>query len=66
MQKKLAVLFALILVAFLSLSVRLYAINRDNGEKYKRQVLSQQEYDSVTLIAKRGDILDRRTTKDFP
>ncbi|MCR5222150.1 MAG: cell division protein FtsI [Lachnospiraceae bacterium] len=63
MQKKLAVLFALILVAFLTLSVRLFAINRDNGEKYKKQVLSQQEYDSVTLIAKRGDILDKNGSK---
>lgn len=58
MQKKLAVLFILILVAFISLTIRLYAINRDNGERYKKQVLSQQEYDSVTLVAKRGDILD--------
>ncbi len=63
MQKKLAVLFVLILVAFVSLSVRLYAINRDNGEKYKKQVLSQQEYDSVTLVAKRGDILDANGSK---
>lgn len=63
MQKKLAVLFILILVAFLSLSIRLYAINRDNGEKYKKQVLSQQEYDSVTLVAKRGDILDVNGSK---
>ena len=63
MQKKLAVLFILILVAFLSLSIRLYAINRDNGDKYKKQVLSQQEYDSVTLVAKRGDILDVNGSK---
>ena len=63
MQKKLAVLFILILVAFLSLTVRLFAINRDNGEKYKKQVLSQQEYDSVTLVAKRGDILDSNGSK---
>ena len=63
MQKKLAVLFVLILVAFISLSVRLYAINRDNGEKYKKQVLSQQEYDSITLVAKRGDILDSNGSK---
>ena len=63
MQRKLAVLFGLILVAFLSLSIRLFAINRDNGEKYKKQVLSQQEYDSVTLVAKRGDILDANGSK---
>ncbi|MCR5507569.1 MAG: cell division protein FtsI [Lachnospiraceae bacterium] len=63
MQKKLTVLFLLILVAFIGLSVRLYAINRDNGEEYKKQVLSQQEYDSVTLPAKRGEIVDRNGTK---
>lgn len=63
MQKKLAVLFIFILVAFLLLSVRLFAINRDNGDKYKKKILSQQEYDSVTLVAKRGDILDTNGSK---
>lgn len=63
MQKKLAVLFILILVAFILLTIRLYAINRDNGDKYKKQVLSQQQYDSVTLVAKRGDILDANGSK---
>ncbi len=63
MQKKLAVLFFLILVAFISLNVRLYAINRDSGEQYKKQVLSQQEYDSITLPAKRGEIVDANGTK---
>lgn len=63
MQMKLAVLFAIILVAFASLNVRLYLINRDNGEKYKKQVLSQQQYDSVVLPAKRGDILDVNGSK---
>lgn len=62
-QKKLAVLFVLILVAFVSLNVRLYAINRDNGDKYKKQVLSQQKYDSIVLPAKRGDILDSNGSK---
>ncbi|MBR6470032.1 MAG: cell division protein FtsI [Lachnospiraceae bacterium] len=63
MQKKLTVLFLLILAAFLGLTVRLYAINRDNGEEYKKQVLSQQEYDSIALPAKRGEIIDRNGTK---
>ena len=61
MQKKLAVLFFSILVAFISLNVRLYLINRDNGERYKKQVLSQQEYDSIVLPAKRGEIVDAKT-----
>jgi stage V sporulation protein D (sporulation-specific penicillin-binding protein) len=58
MQKKLVVLFIIVLLAFLGLSVRLFFIGRDNGETYKRQVLSQQAYDSTTLPYRRGDILD--------
>lgn len=63
MQKKLAVLFAVILVAFVALGIRLYIINRDNGDRYKKIVLSQQEYDSIVLPAKRGDIVDRNGSK---
>lgn len=63
MQKKLTVLFLIILAAFGVLTVRLYAINRDNGEEYKKQVLSQQEYDSKALPAKRGEIVDCNGTK---
>ena len=58
MQKKLLVLFLMILVAFVGLSYRLLAITRDRGEKYKKQVLSQQRYDSTTIPCKRGSILD--------
>lgn len=62
MQKKLVVLFGLVLLAFAGLSVRLILINKDNGEKYKKQILEQQEYSSVTLPARRGDILDSKGT----
>lgn len=58
MQKKLVVLFFMVLLAFVGLSYRLITITRDNGEKYKKQVLSQQRYDSTTLPAKRGTIYD--------
>lgn len=58
MQKKLVVLFLLVLLAFTGLSYQLFAITRDNGEKYKKQVLSQQKYDSTTIPFKRGSILD--------
>lgn len=58
MQKKLVVLFLLVLLAFAGLSYRLFAITRDNGEQYKKQVLSQQRYDSTSLPYKRGSILD--------
>ena len=63
MSIKLAVLFAMILVAFAFLGIRLFIINRDNGDRYKKRVLSQQAYDSVTIPAKRGDIVDRNNTK---
>ena len=58
MQKKLVVLFIIVLLAFVGLSLRLIYINRDNGERYKKQVLEQQEYTSKTLAARRGDIFD--------
>lgn len=63
MQKKLAVLFILVMLAFVGLSARLVVINKENGEKYKKQVLSQQEYDSKTIPFRRGDILDSKGTK---
>lgn len=58
MQKKLVVLFVLVLLAFAGLSIRMISITRDNGEQYKKTVLSQQKYASITLPYKRGDILD--------
>ena len=63
MQKKLVVLFLLVLSAFVGLSVRLIYINRENGEQYKKQVLSQQRYDSRVIPFKRGDIVDCKGTK---
>jgi len=62
MQKKLMVLFILVLMAFVGLSIRLISINRDKGNDYKKQVLSQLEYDSVTIPFKRGEILDANGT----
>ncbi|MCM1253474.1 MAG: penicillin-binding transpeptidase domain-containing protein [Clostridium sp.] len=62
MQKKLLVLFLFVLIAFVGLSARLILINRDKGMDYKKQVLSQQEYDSVTIPFKRGEILDANGT----
>lgn len=58
MQKKLVVLFITVLLAFAGLFYQLYRISRDNGEQYKKQVLSQQRYDSTTIPYKRGTILD--------
>ena len=63
MQKKLVVLFLFVLLAFVGLSARLVLINKDNGEQYKKQVLSQQTYDSKTIPFRRGDILDSNGMK---
>ena len=59
MQKKLVVLFIIVLLAFMGLSARLIYINNEDGEEYKRQILSQQSYSSTIIPYKRGDILDR-------
>ena len=63
MQKKLLWLFALIIIAFVILCVRLFLIVRDDGTKYQKQVLSQQRYDSTTIPFRRGDIVDAKGTK---
>ena len=63
MQKKLVVLYALVLLAFAGLSVRLIWIIREDGTKYQKQVLAQQRYDSITIPYRRGDILDSQGTR---
>ncbi|MFI3214261.1 MAG: penicillin-binding protein 2 [Eubacteriales bacterium] len=59
-KKKIFILFFCIAAAFVGLSARLIIINREDGEEYKKQVLSQQQeqYESTTIPYKRGDILD--------
>lgn len=63
MQKKLVVLYILVLLAFAGLCARLFYIVREDGTKYQKQVLSQQRYDSTTLPYRRGDIVDAKGTK---
>lgn len=58
MQKKLVVLFMLVLLAFAGLSVRIMLISQENRQEYQKQVLSQQEYSSKTLPYRRGTIYD--------
>lgn len=62
MQKKLVVLFLVVLLCFTGLAVRLFVINRDNGTNYSMQVLSQQAYDNETIPYKRGEITDAKGT----
>ena len=63
MQKKLAVLFFLILLAFAGLCVRLIWLTQEKGTQYTKQILSQQAYDSTTLPFRRGDIVDANGIK---
>lgn len=62
MQKKLLVLFLLILVAFAVLSVNLLYLVKENETTYQKQVLSQQISDSKTIPYRRGDIVDAKGT----
>ena len=63
MQKKLVVLFLLVLLAFAGLSARLFYLVRENGTQYQKQVLAQQRYDSVVIPYRRGDIVDSHGTR---
>ena len=63
MQKKLVVLFVLVLLAFAGLCGRLVWIAREDGTRYQKKVLSQQHYDSTTIPFRRGDIVDAKGTK---
>ncbi len=59
MQIKLMAIFALILLLLVGLNIYIAHINIKNGDKYAKQVLSQQTYDSRTIPYRRGEIQDR-------
>ena len=63
MQKKLVVLFILLLLLFIGLIIRLVWITRENETDYQKQVLSQQRYTSTTIPFRRGNILDAKGTR---
>lgn len=62
MQKKLAVLYILVLLAFMALGIRMIWIAREKGIQYNKEILQQQSYDSITLPYKRGSIVDAKGT----
>ncbi len=62
MQRKLALLFMGIGLAFIALVARIMVINSRDGDDYARIVLNQQQYNSKTIEFKRGDIVDRGGT----
>ncbi len=59
MQWKMIVFFFLVVAMLLFLSYRIFMIVYSNGDKYTKQVLDQQQYNSTTIAYKRGDIVDR-------
>lgn len=59
MQIKLLAVFAFVLLALVILMSRIMYINLTRGNKYARQVLSQQNYDSQSIPYRRGEIMDR-------
>ncbi len=58
MQIKLLAVFAFVLLGLVILLLRIAQINVTNGNSYAKQVLSQNNYDSQTLYARRGEIQD--------
>ena len=62
MKRKLALVFALIILALIGVNVRLAYINKTSGDKYTKKVLAQQDTNSTLLPYRRGDILDRNGT----
>lgn len=59
MQIKLMAIFAFVLLLLVALNLVIAHINVTNGDKYAKQVLSQQTYDSRTIPFRRGEIQDR-------
>lgn len=59
MQIKLIAIFAFVLLVLVILNIRIAYITTQSGDKYAKKVLSQQEYNSVTIPFKRGEIRDR-------
>jgi len=62
MQAKLLLVFCVIIIAMIALIGRLVQINRTDGERYAKKVLSQQTYSNTVLPYERGSILDRKGT----
>lgn len=63
MQKKLLVLYVLLVIMFIGLAGRLVWITRENGLQYQKQVFAQQSYSSSVIPYRRGNILDAKGTR---
>ncbi len=54
--------FCVCLIAFGLLLLKIYQINRDDGDRYRKEALSQQSYTNTVLNFQRGSIKDRNNT----
>ena len=59
-KKKILMTAGIFAVAFVGISVAVINVAHGKGDGYKKKYLAQQTYSSNPIIAKRGDILDRR------
>lgn len=57
---KMMLVFFLIVIALAGMMGRLMYIEQTSGDRYQKIVLAQQQFDSVTLPYRRGDITDCR------
>ena len=63
MQRKLVLVFGLTILAFVVLVWKATKIVVQDGERYEKAVLDQQQNNSKVIPFKRGDILDANGTK---
>ncbi len=59
MQKKLAVIISIVVLALIALCIRIAYLDIAKGNEYAIKVLSQQGFTSRTIPYKRGDIQDK-------
>lgn len=59
---QLTIFYMIVMLLFLCLTGRLFYITATKGDEYKKQVLSQQKYDSKTIPYQRGAIVDSKGT----
>lgn len=62
MQKKLLIVFGVVILLLIALSAKVIYINVNKGYDYSKQVYDNFSYDSRTIPARRGDITDRNGT----
>ncbi|MGN0438948.1 MAG: peptidoglycan D,D-transpeptidase FtsI family protein [Lachnospiraceae bacterium] len=63
MQFKFLIVVGIFLILLVCLIIRIIWIDKKDGARYEKIVLSQQSYDSIEIPYRRGDILDRNGTQ---